>query len=499
MKVLTSAQMRGADRRTIEDLGIPSQLLMERAGVSVVQALSEEVENWRNLRVLTLCGGGNNGGDGLVVAREALNRGAQVKVVMFREPKSAESSNNLRWYKELGGEVIFFRGASEIRELLLWADVIVDAVFGIGFTGEPPAEIVEIFELVNTSSGFKVGVDIPSGVDADTGMVAGAIMCDLTVTFAAPKLGHILPPGRFFCGRLKVADIGIPKRFIESRREVITKHHVMRLLPVRFDDSHKGTYGSTLIIAGSRNYSGAPLLTALGAAATGVGLVYVAVPEGLSTVITTHAPELIAIPVPGDHHSLKTLEAVSPILDRVSSIAVGPGLGRSSETLPLVLRLLEMDKKLIIDADALNLLSNSDSDTWRAKYDVLITPHPGEFARLTKKSTKETKNNYALAEKYAELHGVNVALKGPTTVVTNGERTYFNVLGNSSLAKGGSGDVLTGLIAGFAAQGIGTFEAATLSVFLHGRAAEVSEKDPRTFTPRDIVGNLSKVYAEMQE
>ncbi|HCZ05993.1 MAG TPA: bifunctional ADP-dependent NAD(P)H-hydrate dehydratase/NAD(P)H-hydrate epimerase [Thermotogae bacterium] len=494
MKVLTREQMREADRRTIQELGIPGQLLMERAGLSVIHALSEEVRSWNNLNILVLCGGGNNGGDGLVVARESLNKGAKVKVLLLKEPKSHESINNFNWYKKLGGEILTPHDV-DLDEVTHWADVIVDAIFGTGFSGLPDPEMIRLFDLVNASTALKVGVDIPSGVDANTGDAKHAIACDLTVTFGAPKVGLIMPPGRFHCGRLKIADIGIPPEFIESNREITTRQIVAQLLPPRFDDSHKGTYGATLIIAGSKNYSGAPLLSAIGAAVTGVGLVYVAVPERMNTLITSYAPELIAIPVPGDHHTTKTLEAVSSILERVSSIAIGPGLGRSKETLTLVLKLLEMKKKLIIDADALNLLSEADS--WLVNSDTVITPHPGEFARLTKRSVSETKNNYLLAENYAKMYGVNVLLKGPTTTITSGEKTYFNVLGNSSLAKGGSGDVLTGLIAGFAAQGLSTFEASVIAAFIHARAAEISEKDPRAFSPRDIVENISRVYKEI--
>jgi len=497
MKILSVDEMKEADTRTIEELGIPSQLLMERAGLSVVQVMIEEIPDLFKLNVVVLCGKGNNGGDGLVVARELLRKGSRVTVVLMGEPRSEESASNLRWYRKLGGKVIAPENIEDLRDTIVEAPVLVDAVFGIGFRGNLGDEYRKLFEYVNISRAFKVAVDIPSGVNADTGEMAFAVHCDVTVTFGAPKLGHVLPPGRFACGRLKVADIGIPEEYITSSRYLITASKVQAMVPPRYPDSHKGSYGSVLVVAGSHRYSGAPLLTVLGALATGVGLVYALVPEGVNFVLTSRAPEVIALPVPGKHHNPEGLRLLDGIEHKIKAVVVGPGLGRHEETLKFIMGLFERfkDRAFIVDADALNLLA--EVDIVPKLSDAVFTPHPGEFARLTGMNVSEVKNNYRVAEAYALDNGVNVLLKGPTTIITNGRESWFNITGNSALAKGGAGDVLSGLIGGFAAQGLDTLKASVVSAFLHGRCADVADVNPRTFRVSSIAEILSKVMSEL--
>ncbi len=509
MKVVTASQMRNMDDITVRELGLPSRILMERAGISVVMAMESVLGDLSCCSYTVLCGKGNNGGDGLVVARTLLDYTDSVTVILIGEPSNENPKLNLDVLRRIGGEILILGkdiDLEEIEAVLLGSDVIVDAMLGIGAKGMLKDPISYIVDMVNTTDAYKVCVDIPTGVDSDTGKILGkAIRCDLTVTFALPKIGHVLYPGREYVGRLKVASIGIPRYILESpdvKREIIASDFVKSLLPKRPPDSNKGTFGRILVISGSKYYTGAPVLTGMGALRTGCGLVYIAVPEPYNTVVTTKFPELIAIPLGNrdgilSSDSLKTLENLG-ILEKTDVISIGPGLSTGEGVRSLVERVLKIEKPLVLDADGINVLSGNPELLERRNAPTVITPHPGEFSRLTGLSISEVKYNYALAEEFASKYGVVLVLKGATTIVTDGERTFFNTTGNTGLSKGGSGDILTGMIASFMAQGLNALEAAVIAVHIHGYAADITELDQASVTPTDILNNIPKALEDMR-
>ncbi len=500
MFVLQSSEMRELDRKTIEDFGLPSFVLMERAGVGVVISLEHELGDLRDLSYVVLVGKGNNGGDGLVVARTLLDFSNDVTVVLLTKNLKDDPLKNLELYEKLGGQVVVFGediDLAGLEGLLMSADVIVDALLGIGIKGELKEPIKEFVEMVNMSPAYKVAVDIPTGVDSDTGKVCGcAVMSDLTVTFAYPKIGHVLYPGREYTGKLKVVSIGIPKKFASEKglsRRILTADYVKELLPYRPNDSHKGNFGRVAIIAGSKIYKGAPLLTALGAVKSGAGLTYLFVPEDIHGLYTSTAPEIIVIPTKscGGFLCKESAGFIMDELRKMDVIALGPGLTVSEDTRWFVNEILKLNVPVVLDADGLNVL---DGEILRERTSpTVITPHPGEFARLTGNKTKDVKYSYQLAENFSKEHSCVTVLKGATTIITDGERTYFNITGNNALAKGGSGDVLTGIIASFIAQGAPPYESALIGVYIHGRTVEFYEEDPASFTPNDIIRNIGKV------
>ncbi len=503
MYVLTSSEMRELDRRTIEELGIPSRVLMERAGVSVVLAMEQDLGDLSSYEFVVLVGKGNNGGDGLVVARTLLDYTPNVTAILLTRNLKGDALSNLQSFERLGGETLVLGediGLEELEHILMSTHVIVDALLGIGIKGEVRENLAEIIEMVNLSPAYRVCVDVPSGIDSDTGKIMGvAVGCDLTVTFACPKIGHILHPGRKMSGKLKVASIGIPKALMDSanlKRRLATEEIVRRLVPERPDDSNKGTFGRVAIIGGSILYSGAPVLSALGSMRSGAGLTYVLVPEEVHTVAVANSPEVISIPLPscGGFLCEDSVDKALEWIERMSVVAIGPGLGLNERTVAFVEGLIGVEKPLVIDADGLNALSKIGIEKLKGrKAPTVITPHPGEMARLTEKDVEEVKGSYELAERVAKDLGIVVVLKDSTTIVTNGERTFFNTSGTSALAKGGSGDVLTGVIASLIAQGLEPIDAAILGVYVHGAASHLNPSDKSSLLPSELASLVGEV------
>lgn len=498
VRVATAQEMKEIDELTIKEYGVDSRILMERAGISVVLAMEEELGNLSDYRFLVLCGGGNNGGDGFVVARNLLGTAKDVLVVSLGKKKTPDCEYNYGLYKKFGGKVVDKFEPFLLNEF----DVVVDAIFGTGLRGEITGEYAEIINLVNKSGKIVVSVDVPSGIDSNTGKVLGvAVKADLTVTFGVPKIGHILFPGRDLTGKLKVANIGHPVHLIDSiNRYVITREMVRSLLPERPRDSHKGTYGKVLIIAGSRLYSGAPVLSGMGALKVGTGLVKLAVPFPQNLIAISRFPELISIPVDTEKGFFgpRNIQECLELSKDVDVVAIGPGLGNNEHVREFVNEFLKtLEKPAVIDADAINVLDISVLK--ERKSPAVLTPHPGEMARLVKKTVGDVKYNYELAEEFAKENDCVLVLKSATTIVTDGGRTLFNITGNTGLSKGGSGDVLTGMIAGFMAQGLSPLEASTVSVYLHGFAAELFEQDERGLTASELLRLIPEAIRRLKE
>jgi len=509
MNVVTREEMKEMDRRTIEELKLPSRILMERAGLSIVMAMEDELGNLSRYSYLVVCGGGNNGGDGLVVARNLLDYSDDVLVIMLKGEDSLSESckANLETFRNFGGHVLFLGKDVSLESLMKEIrrrDIVIDAIFGTGLKGEVKGEISEIIEGINLFAKYVVSVDIPSGVDTNTGKILGsAIKADLTVTFFLPKIGHVLFPGRELTGKLKVANIGIPKFFREDtmiRRRIIDMKTVSSIIPKRPPDSHKGTFGTVLIIGGSKLYSGAPVLVALGALKVGAGLSIILTPHPYNTVATGNFPEIVSIPIETSDGFFeeKNVKEVMEHLGKASVVVLGPGISRYSKTVEFVRKLLpNIDVPLVLDADGLNAIAG-ELELLKRKQPTVITPHPGELARLVGKSVSDVKYNYALVEDLARRYRCTVVLKSATTIIASSDFTYFNLTGNTGLAVGGSGDVLSGMIGGFMAQGVDATNAAIASVYIHGLASEKFPDDVSGLTPSDLLRIIPSVMKEVR-
>ncbi|HEU24528.1 MAG: bifunctional ADP-dependent NAD(P)H-hydrate dehydratase/NAD(P)H-hydrate epimerase [Mesoaciditoga sp.] len=497
MKIASVDEMRELERRTNEIYGDES-IMMEHAAFSIYLAIEEEIGTFEGKRALIFVGKGNNGGDAMALARNLHESGMDVKVcTVFGNVSSPLAVKNLSILKRMGIPVVDSIGKDEIRS----ADIVIDGIFGIGLKSKINGRVSEIIDMINSNSKFTVSVDIPSGVDADNGNVDGkAVVANMTVTLGMIKRGMLFYPARSLCGKIKVGKIGIPPEIIEDQNlkgEVTTFLDAKSLLPFRPPFSNKGTFGKVLIISGSKNYTGTPSMVALGALRSGAGLVRIA-----STSISSFLPEAISIPLEMEDSeiSLKNLPLIDDLAGKSDVIAIGPGMGTGKNATGIMSHLLTRwkDKITVIDADGINVLSKID---YEFSPNTLITPHPGEFARLTSKSIDEVLSDPLMhAVRFANEKHVLTLLKGPTTVISRPDGRYaINITGNSALAKGGSGDVLTGMIAGFAAQGMDLFNAAKLSAYIHGRTAELyaQGKGEYSMIAREIGDLIPQIIKEL--
>ena len=501
MKVLTAAQMRDVDRRTIE-MGIPGIVLMENAGMRVVEFLAERFAPLESQRVLVLCGKGNNGGDGLVIARQIHTRFPRcwLAVVLFTDPEElhGDARVNYAMLRACGCAVNVGLPPEANR-----ATVIVDALLGTGISGPPTGEMEKAIAQINGNlrPAKVVAVDIPSGMSSDSGESPGKVArADYCVTFVAPKLGQVLPPNCDGIGELIVRPIGTPPELLrDGKTDLLEPSMFSRVLDVRPPGGHKGTFGHALVVAGSRGKTGAAALCGLGALRAGAGLVTVASAESAIPQIAAHAPELMTQPLAETPHGSIALDAaVAAATEGKTVIAMGPGLGRQPEIATLVTNLIaSLAQPMVLDADALVDISKVPP-TDRVR---VLTPHPGEMARLTGKTTAEVQSDrIGAARAFAEAHWLTLVLKGQRTIIAFPDgRVWINPTGTPAMGTGGTGDVLTGMIAGFLAQ----FpelpdEAVAAAVYLHGLAGEIGA---RTLGERSLIASdlLHYLPAAMEE
>ena len=515
MRVLNATQMREADARAIQEIGIPSIVLMENAGRQVVAALEAHYSDLLARHVAILCGRGNNGGDGFVVARTLHQRGVDVSVFVLG------SIGDVRGDARLNLEILGRLGltAVEIADEQAWelhfseiaeCDLIVDAIFGTGLK-TPLSGIMETVVADVNGSGIPVlSIDLPSGISADTPELIGdCIHASMTVTLGAPKLPLVLPPGEGHAGNVVIADIGIPAGVIDSvdgpRLELLTREDMRELLPPRQLESHKGDYGHVLVVAGSQGKTGAAYLTAMGALRSGAGLVTVATPKNCQPIVAAMAPEYMTIALGEDAQGQVSAEAVDQVLATERDvIAVGPGLGTGEAVTAFVRALVERGTvPLVIDADGLNVLAGrSDSiNGGDGSRDLIMTPHPGEMGRLAGISTTDVQaNRIEVARNFATRHHVYVILKGHRTLIATPDgKVFINPTGNPGMASGGSGDLLAGMVAGWLGQLLDTEAACKLAVFLHGLAGDLAEADEgeQAMTASDIANHLGDAIAEL--
>jgi ADP-dependent NAD(P)H-hydrate dehydratase / NAD(P)H-hydrate epimerase len=492
MRVLNTQQMREADRRTIEEIGIPSIVLMENAGRQAVAAMEAAFEDLASSHVGVLCGRGNNGGDGFVVARTLVQRGVETSVFLLGRVTEVrgDARTNLEVLGRIGLTVVEIADAQEWElhfSEISRCEVLVDAVLGTGFHGQLSGLLETVVADVNGLGVPVVAIDLPTGVSADTHEVAGeAIEASMTVTLAAPKIPLILPPADSHGGDLVIADIGIPLPVLDEVGgpyiELLTRERMRELVPARAADSHKGDFGRVLVVAGSLGRSGAAHLAATGALRSGAGLVTIATPRSCLPIVAAMAPEYMTEPLEETTSGTIDYAALDRVLEiKADVIAVGPGLGQAPGTAAFVQGLLERaGVPLVLDADALNAFAGEpDRLMGRDGVDVIITPHPGEMARLLNISVEAVQHDRLQhATAFAANHRVHVVLKGHRTIIAGPDnRAFVNLTGNSGMATGGTGDLLTGMIAAWFAQLLDAEAACKLAVYLHGTAGDLAEAD----------------------
>ena len=512
MKVLTAAQMRDVDRRTIE-AGIPGIVLMENAGHRVIEFLTERFAPLKDQRIVVLCGKGNNGGDGFVVARQLYTRVKPrvLHVVLAADPAemTGDAAVNLRMLRMTGCPI-----ASEITSEMQIATVVVDALLGTGLHGPAHGRTAEMIRQIN--DGFPladvVAIDMPSGMQSDTGRVEGEVVtATYTVTFTAPKVCHVLSPAAERCGDLRISPIGSPPEMLERNAAIflsLVEPQLFRhLFGPREIESNKGRYGHVLAIAGGLGKTGAAAMTGLSALRAGAGLVTVASADSAIDLIASHAPELMTASLPDtDAGSISTRAfdrgVLAGLAEKKTVVALGPGLGTHPDTVQFVRRAVaELHLPMVVDADGLNALG---SELPKMQDVRILTPHPGEMSRLMAQSIDEIQaDRVGAARAVAVEHGVILVLKGHrTTIAFPDGRVFVNPTSSPALATGGTGDILTGLIAGLIAQFPEEIEMAVLAaVYLHGRAGELGAEDlgEKPFVATDILTYLPQAMGEAAE
>ncbi|WP_319524973.1 NAD(P)H-hydrate dehydratase [uncultured Desulfosarcina sp.] len=507
MYLVTADEMRRMDRTTIESFGVPGRVLMENAGRGATAFFLKSIYGQSTGPVGIAAGRGNNGGDGFVMARYLFQKGIPATVFLF-SPKDriqGDAAANLKLLDAMGVPVIeivdeaaFESQKSPMAHQHFW----IDAILGTGLSSDVRGYFKTVIDFVNDLKRPVFSVDIPSGLNADTGQVCGVcIRADATATFGFAKVGHLTYPGRSYTGKLKVIEIGIPPHVAEAigcRQHLITADVLNNAFPPRQPTAHKGHAGHVLILAGSPGKSGAAAMAANAAMRAGAGLVTLGIPESLNPVLETMVIEPMTVGLPETEQGAldeSAFEKVRSLVEDKRCLAVGPGIGTAASTGRLLARLIEESPiPMVIDADGLNLIAADPAVLSRSNAPMVLTPHPGEMARLCDLSTAQVQEDrIGHARDFAQKHGVHLVLKGAATVVARPDGTVFlNATGNPGMAAGGMGDVLTGLLAGLIGQGLDISLAARAAVYLHGLAADrlQSQKAPMGYLATEVMDTL---------
>jgi len=520
IKVATAKEMQEIDRVTIEKSGIAGIVLMERAGLSVVSRINEL---YPDRKVMVLCGSGNNGGDGFVIARELYNQGEDVEVYAVKPEKlKGDAKINYSAAKKFGVKIYSVDKFLTLNSKRLTQNsIIVDALLGTGLQNELRRPLSDVIDQVNDLSCRVIAVDIPTGISSDSGQVMGcAVKADHTVTFGLPKRGHLLFPGADYAGQLFVEDIGFPARLLDSDRirvSLVQKQDAVALLPQRARYSHKGSYGHVLFVAGSRGKTGAALMAARACLKTGAGLVTIGVPESLVNAFQSRLTEEMILPLADNGSGAVSYNAADTILNflrkRGSVLAIGPGLSVSNEITGLVRRLItETGVPMVVDADGLNAVAGKSGILKKSRAPLILTPHTGEMARLLNKGSgfggqgsdegvrlrdKIEQDRINMAVSFAKKTKTYLVLKGAPTITASPDgNAFINTSGNPGMATAGTGDVLTGMISAFLAQKMDPLEASVLGVYMHGLTGDAvaSEKGQHSLIASDIIRGIPSVF-----
>ena len=514
MNTVTPSQMREIDRRTIDDLGISSLVLMESAGLGLVDEIESRHKRER-LRVTVVCGPGNNGGDGMVAARHLADRGHEV-VTFLAAPRatfSGDAKVQLRTLTRLDMDVTVLSSQSSYERAFRRAgdsDIIIDSLFGTGLVRAVEGQWAECVRIINSCPGLVISADVPSGLDARTGHPLGeCVTADVTVTFGLPKTGLVLFPGAQFAGEVVVADIGIPRSVIETMDlpgALLGPEAVEGVYEERWPNTHKGSYGHLLLCCGSTGKLGAGILASRGALRAGAGLVTLAVPASAIHEVDAATPEVMTSPLPetaeGSFSRLGANGLKKLIMER-DALGIGPGISTDPEVGELVREVLKWEGfPAVLDADALNVLEG-DLELLRPRgQSTVITPHPGEMSRLIGGSTRDVQSDrIGAALECAGRSGCVVVLKGAGTVVSHPDGTFFiNTTGNPGMASGGTGDVLTGMIGALLARGCNTLDSTKAAVYLHGAAADLAAEkvSEHAITATDIIDSIGLTLMGMR-
>ena len=489
--IVTKKEMKAIDTYTIERIGIPAVVLMERAALAV--AAQVETVNKNRGRILIAVESGNNGGDGLAVARILLQRGYLVDVLYISDVKKISEQFEIQKniLNQLG--VRFYQNISNKDYA-----VVIDGIFGVGLSRNIMNPQKKVIEELNQIDAIKIAIDIPSGIDATTGEILGvAFRADYTVTFGAKKLGMFFSDGIDYCGKVICADVGFPAEAINYVKPMVYAYDNsdMDKLPKRYDNSHKGMYGRVAVIAGSKNMSGAAFLCGKAAYSTGAGLVKIYTHESNRMILQSQLPEAIMMTYQDYDGALSCIEDA---MKWATVIVVGPGLGVDTTSERMLYELLmNADVPLVVDADALNILSENIELAVTSSVQMVMTPHMKEMSRLVKKKVPEiVENRFELAREFATRMGVVLVLKDAKSVVTDGgEQMYINLAGNNGMSTGGSGDVLSGIIAGMIAGGLSLAEAARIGTYVHCQAGDyaAAKKGKYAMLASDIISCLGAV------
>jgi NAD(P)H-hydrate epimerase len=487
MLVLTAPEMAGFDHQTINTIGIPGIVLMENAARGAAEFFLELFPDLPESRIAVIAGSGNNAGDGFVLARIFHNRGAQVRVFCLRDPAglSGDALTNFSILGKMGVPITVWDESGDFDaqwRLVESYHVIIDAILGTGLKTEVRGLYRDVVERINTFPGPVLAVDVPSGLDASTGRPLGAaVRASATATFGFLKIGHVVEPGCDLAGQVRVIDIGIPPDLpglSAIRRYWLTEEFLSPWVSPRPPDTHKGHAGHVCVLSGSPGKTGAATLISLGAARAGAGLVTLFIPESLNPILEIKLTEAMTLPIKETSERAPALSALPEILDFLQGkqvLAMGPGISTGGETAALVKELVrKAGCPMVIDADAITALSDDPSILRKASAPLILTPHPGEMARICHRSVPEIQGSrLESAAGFSAEYGVVLVLKGRRTVIAGPDgELAINSTGNPAMAGGGMGDTLTGIIAGFAAQGFSPFQAACLGVFVHGAAAD---------------------------
>lgn len=493
-EALTSREMRAVEMNS-EYLGVSRLQLMENAGRSVADAIFDRFGVKK--KVSLVCGPGGNGGDGFVAARHLAGAGYDVEVILLGRPENISSEEaliNWRGLKNMSGcvKIIEIHDSADIRPLK--ADVIVDALIGTGVRGALSSPYKEMVKAINDSEGFKIAVDVPTGVESDSGEAQGeAVEAGLTLTFHKPKVGF--PKAGKYIGNLEISQIGIP-----PEAEMYSgPGDVYLVSKPRAPESHKGDFGRVLVIGGSETYSGAPALTGMGAYAVGVDIVYVAAPETAATIIAGFSPSLITVKLKGSRLSPRNVEEIITFLDKVDVVAIGPGLGLHEDTVTAVNRVMEETERrslpVLLDADA---LKGFEREKRKVRTEAVFTPHSGEFKILTERDVEGScEERGEIVRKEASRLGATILLKGHVDVVSEGIHVRYNLTGNPGMTVGGTGDVLSGVVVGFMAMGASPYQAAVAGAFVNGTAGDVGYREKGYhLEPMDLIKKIPGVIED---
>jgi NAD(P)H-hydrate epimerase len=515
MILVTAAEMQKMDRQTIDAHAIPGLQLMETAGQGAAIMLLAEFADRAEDGVGIVCGKGNNGGDGFVIARELAAKDIDVVVYLLAKTDavSGDAATNLKRLFELNIPVIEVpddEAFAKIKPDLSRSGLLVDAILGTGLTSDVRGFFKVVIDFINNSGIPVFSVDIPSGLNADTGQPCGtAIHAQGTATFALPKIGHFTYPGAEYTGKLDIIDIGIPQAVVEAvdpKQFLLTADHIRSYFQPRAAETHKGKTGHLLVVAGSTGKTGAAAMTAVSAMRAGAGLVTLGTAESLNPMVASQVLEVMTTPLPQSQTGILGDSAIDEILALTTGktcLAIGPGIGQAMETRSLVAKIIpQIEIPMVIDADGLNNVAGRTPLLKKLKAPAVLTPHPGEMARLIDSTPAAVQQNrLACARDFATQFGVHVVLKGAATVISHPDGTAFvNPTGNPGMASGGMGDVLTGILAGFITQGFSPEAAAHAAVYLHGASADTLAKNmgPIGYLASEVMnaipGEIRKVF-----